>query len=160
MVRNGSGNRFRYEYKCRSASAPRFRLINTERSESSSVIVSPIIAADLVSNRADIAENLSITEREGNGIVATVGFRGLPWFTTSWDRFFRDFQVYLRNWITLSQRKISLPSIVGGWNVWMDGVEKFLTEWMAIFRPRFLSREKWNTVLYSLMQKKSKMLVI
>lgn len=77
MVRNRGGNRFRYEYKCRPASAPRFRLINTERSGSSSVIVSPIIAANLVSYRADIAENLSITEREGNGIVATFRPRGL-----------------------------------------------------------------------------------
>lgn len=77
MVRNRGGNRFRYEYKCRSASAPRFRLINTERSGSSSVIVSPIIAANLVSYCADIAENLSITEREGNGIVATFRPRGL-----------------------------------------------------------------------------------
>lgn len=83
MVRNRGGNRFRYEYKCRSASAPRFRLINTERSGSSSVIVSPIIAANLVSYRADIAENLSITEREGNGIELQ---RSSSWFTTSWDR--------------------------------------------------------------------------
>lgn len=49
-------------------SAPRFRLINTERSTSSSVIVSPIIAR--ISSR--IAENLSITETD-MGIVATEG---------------------------------------------------------------------------------------
>lgn len=37
-------NWFRYEYKCRSASALRFRLINSERAGSLSVIVSSIIA--------------------------------------------------------------------------------------------------------------------
>lgn len=102
MVRNRGGNRFRYEYKCRSASAPRFRLINTERSGSSSVIVSPIIAANLVSYRADIAENLSITEREGNGIVATFLLVVYDFVGS----FFRDFQVYLCNWFTFLTKNI------------------------------------------------------
>lgn len=135
MVRNRGGNRFRYEYKCRSASAPRFRLINTERSGSSSVIVSPIIAANLVSYRADIAENLSITEREGNGIVATFLLVVYDFMGS----FFRDFQVYLCNWFTFLTKNIR---VLGGdemFRCFVDRVEKFLTEWMAIFRARSLS---------------------
>lgn len=134
MVRNRGGNRFRYEYKCRSASAPRFRLINTERSGSSSVIVSPIIAANLVSYRADIAENLSITEREGNGIVATFLLVVYDFVGS----FFRDFQVYLCNWFTFLTKNIR---VLGDemFRCFVDRVEKFLTEWMAIFRARSLS---------------------
>lgn len=135
MVRNRGGNRFRYEYKCRSASAPRFRLINTERSGSSSVIVSPIIAANLVSYRADIAENLSITEREGNGIVATFRPRGL-----------RLRGIVLPRFPSVSLQLVHFlnekyPSIVGDemFRCFVDRVEKFLTEWMAIFRARSLS---------------------
>lgn len=42
---HGTGrNRFRYEYKCRSGSTLRFRLINSKRAGSLSVIVSSIIA--------------------------------------------------------------------------------------------------------------------
>lgn len=144
MVRNRGGNRFRYEYKCRSASAPRFRLINTERSGSSSVIVSPIIAANLVSYRADIAENLSITEREGNGIVATFLLVVYDFVGS----FFRDFQVYLCNWFTFLTKNIR---VLGGWNVSMfrgssgkifDGVD-------GDFSSKIPFYEKWY---YSLMQ--------
>ena len=50
--RHGTGrNRFRYEYKCRSDSALRFRLINSERAGSSSVIVSIIAEIRFVSRR-------------------------------------------------------------------------------------------------------------
>lgn len=145
MVRNRGGNRFRYEYKCRSASAPRFRLINTERSGSSSVIVSPIIAANLVSYCADIAENLSITEREGNGIVATFRPRGL-----------RLRGIVLPRFPSVSLQLVHFlnekyPSIVGGWNVSMfrgssgkifDGVD-------GDFSSKIPFYEKWY---YSLMQ--------
>lgn len=72
MVRNRVGNRFRYEYKCRSASAPRFRLINTEAQAS---LCRRLLRESRLVSRRYSGKSVYYHEREGNGIVATVGLR-------------------------------------------------------------------------------------
>lgn len=53
--------------------------------------------------------------------------------------FFRDFQVYLCNWFTFLTKNIRVLWGDEMFRCFVDRVEKFLTEWMAIFRARSLS---------------------
>lgn len=96
---NGNRNRFRYEYKCRSGSALRFRLINSERAGSLSVIVSSIIAEiRFVSRRYS---GKSVDYRRGKIVLFLLSEGSLcsHRFMTSFNRF-SNFQIFFPNWIT------------------------------------------------------------